>query len=142
MNESNVTVLDISRRMCVSEDRYLRDFGLRLLLDTHPNISSADLLVNMTQPYLCSNVPRRFTHNMSLLLNTWMGTNITNITHDLGETKSWQLAMVLTLQLATYTDRLSCFNLTVPLALNALHCSRMMVYVNRTVEVCTCNEYN
>ena len=41
------------------EERYKRDFGLRLLLDTHPNVSSADATLNLTQPYMCEHVPRR-----------------------------------------------------------------------------------
>jgi hypothetical protein len=135
LNGSNATEVYIGRRACVTEARYLRDFGLRLLLDTHPNVSTAELTTNMTQPYLCSHVPRRFTHNVSALLNDWLAANITNTTHDRGEMRSWQLAMMLTLQLAAYTDRLGCFNLTVPLALDALHCSPMLEYVNRTVEV-------
>ena len=49
----------VGKRQCVTEERYKRDFGLRLLLDTHPNVSSADATLNLTQPYMCEHVPRR-----------------------------------------------------------------------------------
>ena len=38
--------------------------------------------------------------------------------------RSWQLSMMLTLQMAAYTDGLSCFNFTEPFA--GMHCEAMV----------------
>jgi len=55
--------------------------------------------------------------------------NITNTSNAL-EVKAWQLTMMLSLQMAAYTDGLSCFNFTAPF--ERLHCDAMVRYVNRT----------
>ncbi len=63
---NNASVYHVGKRQCVTEERYKRDFGLRLLLDTHPNVSSADATLNLTQPYMCEHVPRRNLVNLTL----------------------------------------------------------------------------
>ena len=127
---SNASITHVSKVQCVTESRYIRDFGLRLLLDTHPNVSSADATLNLTQPYMCEHVPRRNSVNLTLMLDEWLGANITNMSQ-VKDVKSWQLSMMLTLQVAAYTDGLSCFNFTEPFA--NLHCDAMVRYVNRSV---------
>ena len=73
---------------------------------------------------------------MSLMVLTWLERNsqglqinITNTSNAL-EVKAWQLTMMLSLQMAAYTDGLSCFNFTAPF--ERLHCDAMVRYVNRT----------
>ena len=132
LNESNSSVYHVRNRRCVSKAKYLRDFGLRLLLDTHPAISFADATTNFTQLYTCFDAPRRFTPNASLNAMTWLGVNITN-TSQMHQQRSWHLGMLLVLQLASYTDGLSCFNFSFPFS--QLHCAPMIPYINRTVEV-------
>ena len=122
----------VGKRQCVTEERYKRDFGLRLLLDTHPNVSSADATLNLTQPYMCEHVPRRNLVNLTLMLDRWLGVNITNMSQVRG-VQSWHLSMMLTLQMAAYTDGLACFNFTEPFA--GMHCDPMLRYVNLTVPV-------
>jgi hypothetical protein len=129
---NNASVYHVGKRQCVTEERYKRDFGLRLLLDTHPNVSSADATLNLTQPYMCEHVPRRNLVNLTLMLDQWLGANITNMSQVKG-VQSWQLSMMLTLQMVAYTDGLACFNFTEPFA--GLHCDAMLRYVNRTVPV-------
>ena len=129
---NNASVYHVGKRQCVTEERYKRDFGLRLLLDTHPNVSSADATLNLTQPYMCEHVPRRNLVNLTLMLDRWLGANITNMSQ-VKDVQSWQLSMMLTLQMAAYTDGLSCFNFTEPFA--GLHCDAMLRYVNQTVPV-------
>jgi hypothetical protein len=112
-NESNVSIFEVRSRPCVSRARYMRDFGLMLMLDTHPNVSLADATTNFTQPYLCYDIPRRWTVNISELLVQWLNANISNVSvaaTGAGSVRSWQLTMLLTLQLTSYTDTLSCFN--------------------------------
>jgi hypothetical protein len=118
----------------VTREHYLRDFGLRLLLDTHPTLSQADATTNFSKLFTCYDVPRRWTLNASDNANTWLGVNITN-TSQLFQQRSWHLTMLLVLQLASYTDGLSCFNFTFPFP--SLHCAPMLRYINRTVIVAT-----
>jgi len=128
--ETNASVSNIIARACVTRTRYLRDLGLMLLLDTHPNVSTAEATTNFTQPYLCYDVPRRWTFNITEHIATWLNINITN-TSNYREVRSWQTTMLLTVQLAAYTDTLSCFNFSQPFP--QLHCAAMLPYVNRTV---------
>ena len=130
----NLSVAHAYSRPCVTRQRYMRDLGLRLLLDTHPNVSLADAATNHTQPYLCHNVPRRWSANVSRELVTWLGANISNVT-DPSQVKSWQLSMALALHVAAYTAGLSCFNFTQPLS--PLYCNALLPFVNRTVELVT-----
>ena len=128
----NASVFDIRRRRCVGRSRYMREFALRLILDTHPNASLAEAATNHTRPFVCHNVPRRWTQNITTHLIDWIGANFSNITHTY-KVRSWQLSMLLTLQLAAYTDGLSCFNFSAPIP--ELHCGAMVRYVNRSVAI-------
>ena len=132
LNESNVSVYHIRSRRRVSRARYLRDFGLKVLLDTQPNMSAADAVANFSQPYLCYNVPRRATRNISDWAALYLGMNFTNVSAPIEDVRSWHLTMLLTLQLAAYTDGLSCFNFSQPFP--ELHCAALLPYINRTVE--------
>ena len=128
----NASVFDIRRRRCVGRSRYMREFALRLILDTHPNASLAEAATNHTRPFVCHNVPRRWTQNITTHLIDWIGANFSNITHTY-KVRSWQLSMLLTLQLAAYTDGFSCFNFSAPIP--ELHCGAMVPYVNRSVAI-------
>ena len=66
------------------------------------------------------------------MLDRWLGANITNMSQVKG-VQSWHLSMMLTLQMAAYTDGLACFNFTEPFA--GMHCDPMLRYVNLTVPV-------
>lgn len=132
LEESNLTVFHVHNRRCVSRARYLRDFGLQLLLDTHANVSLADATTNLSSLYNCFDVPRRLTFNMSEHANTWLGANLSNTSaHWL--VRSWHATMLLSLSMASYADDISCFNFTQPFP--SLHCAALLRFVNRTVEV-------
>ena len=134
LNESsNASVYHIRSRRKVSRERYLRDFGLKVLLDTQPAISAADATTNFSEPFLCYSVPRRATANVTDWSALWLGVNITNASEPLKSLRSWHITMLFTLQLAAFTDGLSCFNFTQPFP--ELHCSALVRYVNRTVVV-------
>ena len=133
LNESNASVFHIRSRRRIEQSRYLRDFGLQLLLDTQPNMSAAEVTANFSQPYACYNVPQYRTQNMSDWMSIWLGGIISNASNPVDSLRSWHLTMLLVLQLAAYTDGLSCFNFTQPFPL--LHCAVLVPYVNRTVEL-------
>ncbi len=63
----------------------------------------------------------------------WLGQNISNVSAPVESVRSWHVTMLLVLQLAAYTDGLSCFNFTQPFP--QLHCAPLVPYVNRTVEM-------
>ena len=132
LNESNSSVFFVYNRRCVPRTRFLRDFGLKLLLDTHPSVSLADGTTNFTQPYLCYDVPRRWTADAGAHAIAWLGVNITN-TSQLFQIRSWHTTMLLVLNVASYTDELSCFNFSHPF--QQLHCAALIPYINRTVEL-------
>ena len=88
----NASVFDIRRRRCVGRSRYMREFALRLILDTHPNASLAEAATNHTRPFVCHNVPRRWTQNITTHLIDWIGANFSNITHTY-KVRSWQLCV-------------------------------------------------
>ena len=133
LNESNASVYHIRARRRIQRARYLRDFGLRVLLDTQPAVSAADATTNFSSPYLCNDVPRRATANISDWLALWLRQNVSNASSPLASIRSWHLAMLLSLQVASYTDDLSCFGFTQPFP--RLHCAPLLPYVNRTVAV-------
>lgn len=131
-----VVVRHIQNRVCVREAEYLRYFGLRLLLDVHPNVSLGDATANVTQPYVCEQVPRRWTPNITDTITEWLGVNSgENATAwNASMIRSWQTTMLLTLHVAAYVDGgISCFRFgTIAPGLN---CGEMFRYVNETVEV-------
>ena len=133
LDEPNQTVVHVRNRRRVERSRYLRDFGLKVLLDTQPHMSAAEVVANFSSPYLCYNVPRRHTRNISDWLSVWLGGNISNASDPVASVRSWHITMLFTLQLAAYTDGLSCFNFTQPFP--ELHCAPMVRFVNRTVAV-------
>ncbi len=75
LNESNASVFHIRSRRRIERARYLRDFGLKVLLDTQPHMSAAEVTANFSQPFLCYNVPRRATRNVS----DWMAVLIASL---------------------------------------------------------------
>ena len=133
LNESNTSVFHIRSRRRILRSRYLRDFGLKVLLDTQPNMSASDVTANFSQPFLCYNVPRRATRNVSDWSAMWLGLNFSNASAPVESVRSWHVTMLLVLNLAAYTDGLSCFNFSQPFP--ELHCAQLIPYVNRTVEM-------
>ena len=92
-----------------------------MLLDTQPSLSAAEATANFSEPFLCYNVPRRATSNVSDWLVAWLGGNISNASEPVTSVRSWHIAMLFSLQLASYTDGLSCFNFTQARGVRAWH---------------------
>lgn len=69
-------------------------------------MSLADATANLTTPYVCEEVPRRWTHNITYQILRWIGDDRDALLNaSAPETiRSWQLTMLLSLHMAAYVD--------------------------------------